>query len=144
MASQYHDRPSALVDLGKSDSYAAYCFDEAVYFFGNYVESQLNEASARAKNGKDAQRARAQRLGMVIQECEYRLQQFDEEVRARDAAPTGDGGLPPDYDPTDPVSPETAKKMPPAVKFTGRKFADPANLFKRAEERRVEGEGSST
>lgn len=144
MASQYHDRPSALVGLAKSDEYAAYCFDEAVYFFGTYVEHQLGEASARAKTSKDANRARQQTLGRVFAECEQRIRQFEQEAIDRRDTPTEDGGLPPEYDPTDPVSPETAKRMPPAVKFTGRKFADPANLFKRAEERRVEAEGSTT
>lgn len=35
----------------------------------------------------------------------------------------------PKLDPDDPVSPETAARMPPAKKFTGMKFADPADRF---------------
>lgn len=113
MASQFQSRPSEL--LGVSDKYAAYCLDEAVYFFGSHVESELHRVAA-GKKSEEAARARKDMLTQLL---------YDPPEQA-------DGGPPLQHDPTDPVSPETAARMSrsmPPVKFTGQQFADPADLF---------------
>lgn len=114
MANQFRQRPSALV--GVSDPYAAYCFDEAVYYFGTHVESELR----RVSDGKKPEEAKRQRQAILTQ-----LLTDPPEVQA-------DGGPPSQYDPTDPLSREKQAEMQrkmPAVKFTGMSFADPSELF---------------
>ena len=50
-----HERPSQLLGLA-SDSYEAYCLDEAVIYFGLMVESELDEA-AQGKKSREQRRA---------------------------------------------------------------------------------------
>jgi hypothetical protein len=38
----------------RGDAFVAYCFDEAVYIWGNHVRAQLEKARAEAKDGKQA------------------------------------------------------------------------------------------
>lgn len=45
-------RPSEL--LGLNNSYAAYCLDEAVIYFGEMLDQALEEAAEGAKNAKVA------------------------------------------------------------------------------------------
>lgn len=115
MAKQYNQRPSALVGL--SDPYAAYCFDEAVYIFGTHVESELHAVSNKAKTAEEGQASRRNMLMHLLY----------------DPPESGESSSS-DYwhDPTDPVSEETARRMPPPVRFTGQKFLDPAETFKKA------------
>lgn len=126
MAQQYQQRPSSLVGL--SDSYAAFCLDEAVYVFGIYVESELHSAT---KETTDSKKAEAQRRNVLARI--FAMDDYDEQQAS--SVPQGvhqsDDFV---HDADDPVSIETARRMPPAVKFTGRKFADPAKLFKKKEE----------
>jgi hypothetical protein len=61
-------RPSELVSIGMSE-YVAYCFDEAVVFFGLQLENMLEEASETGKPSKEqqqAERARQQVLDSVF------------------------------------------------------------------------------
>lgn len=44
------------------------------------------------------------------------------------------------HDPTDPIPEEVARRMPPPVRFTGQKFLDPADTFKKAANRVKESE----
>lgn len=122
MAQQYRCRPSSLV--GVTDPYAAYCLDEAIYLFGNYVEAELRRVSDKAKNAKAAQRERAHMLATLLRDSDE-LMTVDSLKR-----PISTNHNVATLDKDDPVSPETAARMPPAVKFTGRKFKDPAELFK--------------
>jgi len=54
-AKTWGQRPSQL--LGIDDPYTAFCVDEAVWMWGNHVESELNKATDGAKN-KDQARSR--------------------------------------------------------------------------------------
>jgi hypothetical protein len=114
MSRRLRQRPSVL--LGVSDVHTAYCLDEVVYAFGVYVEGELDEASAKAKTAKAKTAARKRTIDLLLTE--------DKTIQE------GVGAY--EHDPTDPISPEVAAKMPPAVKFTGRKFRDPADAFKNA------------
>lgn len=48
-------RPSQLLGL-EDDSYVAYCVDEAIGRWGNFVKGRMEEVTERAKNPKAAQR----------------------------------------------------------------------------------------
>lgn len=56
MANRFRTRPSQL--LGIEDPYIAYCFDEAAYTWGMFVQSQLKEAEEGAKKPEQRQAAR--------------------------------------------------------------------------------------
>jgi hypothetical protein len=61
-------RPSELVAIPLSD-YEAYCFDEAVVFFGLQLENMLDEASEIGKPSKEqaqAERARQAVLDRIF------------------------------------------------------------------------------
>lgn len=61
-------RPSELVNIPMS-SYVAYCFDEAVVYFGLQLENMLDEASETGRPSKEqqqAERARKQVLDAVF------------------------------------------------------------------------------
>lgn len=125
MANQYHVRPSALLAI--SDPYAAYCFDEAVYLFGTHVEFELHQVSAKAKTNEEAAASRRNMLAHLL---------FDPpESEGGEGAGGGNGYV---HDPTDPVSEETARRMPAPVRFNTQKFLDPADTFKRAASRKQE------
>ena len=51
MAQTYHVRPSELLlgAVGPENDYQAYCLDEAIYFFGSHIESELTKAEEKAK-----------------------------------------------------------------------------------------------
>lgn len=121
MAQQFQCRPSSLVAV--EDPYAAYCLDEAIYLFGNYVEGELRRVSDKAKNAKAAQRERSHMLATLLRDSDE-LMTVDSLKR-----PTTQNHNVATLDKDDPVSPETAARMPPATKFTGRRFKDPAELF---------------
>lgn len=50
MASRYNTRPSQLLSI--DDPWSAWCFDDAVYAWGVYVESELEKASSDGKDEK--------------------------------------------------------------------------------------------
>lgn len=60
LAKAYGKRPSEIYFI--QEEVAAYCFDRAVHHFGSGLEAALNEAGAKAKNERAAQRARQQVL----------------------------------------------------------------------------------
>jgi hypothetical protein len=116
MGKQYNQRPSALV--GVSDAYAAFCFDEAVYLYGIFVEASIHKATAGVTDPKKAEQQRNQTLNMLLSQ--------DDIPEPKDA--TGASAEKFVHDPDDPVPIELARTLPPAVKFTNRKFADPADF----------------
>lgn len=123
MGKQYRQRPSQLV--GVSDSYAAYCLDEAVYFYGTYVESELHNAVKGItddKDGKKAEQKHRQTLHMLLSQDDIPENPQETGVNS--------GYV---HDPDDPVSYETAKTLPAPVRFRDREFADPAKLFVKKE-----------
>ena len=120
MGKQYQQRPSQLV--GVNDAYSAYCLDESVYLFGMYVEAELHEATKDSTDAKKSSQQRHMVLARILGQDD-----IPDITPAVDPYATGDFI----HDPTDPVSIETARTMPPAVKFTGRQFADPAKYFKK-------------
>lgn len=121
MSQQFRQSPASLVSL--SDPYAAFCFNEAIYMFGNFVEAELRRVSDKAKDGKDAQRKRQEMLALLLRQDEEPMTLTSEKKFTN--VPHNVATL----DADDPVSAETAARMPPAVKFSGRKFKDPAELF---------------
>lgn len=46
MALEFRARPSSLLDL-EGDPYVAWCFDEACYSWGKWVDAQLSEAESQ-------------------------------------------------------------------------------------------------
>lgn len=109
--------------MGIGDPYAAYCFDEAVYLFGNYVESELHKAAEKAKDADKAASMRQQALRAILAR--------DDMDAAIAAGAEQEGSIEFIHDEDDPVSIETARRMPPAVKFTGRQFQDPSRHFSK-------------
>jgi hypothetical protein len=59
-------RPSELIGL-PSNSYSAYCLDEAVIYFGMMLENMLEEAGTKpSKADRKAQRSRERILNKVL------------------------------------------------------------------------------
>ena len=52
----------------RSDPYAAYCLDEAVWMFGEYVEGEIDKASRKAKNTKQAESFVRQKLAYIFRD----------------------------------------------------------------------------
>jgi hypothetical protein len=61
-AKQWAVRPSALVNI--TDDYKAYCFDEAICYWGMYVTNELEKIEG--KNEKEVSRKRHNRLLKLI------------------------------------------------------------------------------
>lgn len=87
---KWSTRPSEL--LGLDDPYVGWCIDEAVYSWGNFVESQMDEAVASAQRGKgkrkkiDENKIRQQKLAQLLDlPMEVRYRSFRE---AAGKAPT--------------------------------------------------------
>jgi hypothetical protein len=71
MSNQWSRRPSELLGLvRRDDQYAAWCLDEVVYFFGNWVESQVNEAITQSKDKAQATRMAESTLRACLAEIE--------------------------------------------------------------------------
>lgn len=63
MAKTFRCRPSAL--MGIKDEYVAFCFDESIFYFGSYIEGELNKIEAKSqKEARGKQRAVLRRLLM--------------------------------------------------------------------------------
>jgi hypothetical protein len=87
-----------------------------VYLYGIFVEARINEATAKTTDPKKAEQQRTQMLHMLLSQ---------DDIPESPADSSTDTFV---HDADDPVSIEVARKLPPAVKFTGMRFADPANL----------------
>lgn len=61
-AKQWVKRPSELVDI--QDTYAAYCFDEAIGAWGSYVTSEIEKIEG--KDSKSVERKRQNRLMQLL------------------------------------------------------------------------------
>lgn len=97
----------------ESDPYVAYCFDDAIYQWGNYIEDELREATSKTKNEKQAKSKATMRLKTLLAERE-------EDENLLFTPPPRRGVLT--------VKSEDSEK-PPAP--APRKFRDPASLFKK-------------
>lgn len=67
MAKQFRARPSQLV--GVDDPYIAYCFDDATYTWGIFVEGKLSEAE-NGVSKPDQRRAARERMWKQIFEAD--------------------------------------------------------------------------
>jgi hypothetical protein len=63
-AEKFAARPSEMMAL--KDSYAAWCLDEVVYFFGTYVEGELKALKKGKKEKDETFAARQQRLFLKL------------------------------------------------------------------------------
>ena len=75
----YRVRPSQLVGV-ESGSYVAYCFDQAVSYFGNWVEAELDKVQVgkASKSDKETQalvKARQKRLEAILGPPEQQAKQ---------------------------------------------------------------------
>lgn len=52
--------------FGVDDEYVAYCFNQAVTYVGKFIESKMDEASAKAKNEKASTAARQRILNRYL------------------------------------------------------------------------------
>lgn len=52
--------------MGLDDPYTAYCFDEAVYLWGAYVENELREAGEGAKTKKQGEQKVRMRISQLL------------------------------------------------------------------------------
>lgn len=112
---QYRTRPSELVGL--TDTYAAWCFDEVVYLFGTYVESELRAAEEGAKTAKQAANKRKLKIHMLL------------EPRPTDF-PVDETGPEDDLAREQREMEEKLGRKLPTPRRAPAKFADPAGLFK--------------
>lgn len=66
MAEKYSQRPSEFLNLKEIDPYAAFCFDEACFMWGSFVDSELDEASHDPAefNRKEVQSAMSRRQSL--------------------------------------------------------------------------------
>lgn len=67
LSSKLKVRPSELVDI--QESYAAFCFDQAVMYLGSYIQSELD--SVKRGNGKDADKHRAAQQAALLDKLLY-------------------------------------------------------------------------
>jgi hypothetical protein len=63
-AREWRTRPSQLIGLVEG-SYPAYCFDEAIYIWGNFVSSELDKVKA-GKTEEATRVARVRRLNSLL------------------------------------------------------------------------------
>jgi len=61
-AQLWHQRPSQLVDI--TDGYEAYCFDEAVAYFGHRIQEEVEKITD--KNTKTQERKRKNKLLQLL------------------------------------------------------------------------------
>lgn len=59
VAQGFQCRPSTLLSL--DNAYVAYCFDEALYLWGNFVENELAEAELEPQRKRDRKQLQAER-----------------------------------------------------------------------------------
>ena len=78
-AKTWKTRPSTL--LGMEDAYLAYCLDQAVSTFGNFVQNKID--SVEGKNKAEIERKTAQILGDILN--------LPDEKRFRSARPPTPG-----------------------------------------------------
>lgn len=57
MAKAYRQRPSSFLDI--ADSYAAFCFDEACFDWGSYVDYKLDSVDGKTESEIRSKRERA-------------------------------------------------------------------------------------
>lgn len=79
MAKEYRVRPSAL--LGVSDPYIAYCLDESIFTWGNYVDNEVAQAGSKGNSDKDKNRNRQRRLSQLLPD-ETTKQKFRDPAQA--------------------------------------------------------------
>lgn len=54
----------------RNDPYAAYCLDEAVYTFGQWVDQEIEKAQSGAKNNREAEARVKHRIRSIFAEQE--------------------------------------------------------------------------
>lgn len=64
MAKEFQARPSDL--YGIRDDYDAFCFDRAIYLFGNYVESEVEKAGKKGKTEEQRKNSAEARLNSLL------------------------------------------------------------------------------
>lgn len=69
-ATEFNCRPSELVGISQEDAYAAFCFDEAVFMWGRFVDGELKKAQQGAKNDKQARSKVEMRFRALMREEE--------------------------------------------------------------------------
>ena len=63
-AEQFKTRPSELVGL--SDKYERYCFDEACYLWGKYIESEIDTVKEKHHKKKNLNKLVQERLKAIL------------------------------------------------------------------------------
>lgn len=68
---QFQNRPSELIGINPiTDPYTAYCFDEACFMWGRYVEGELDKSQRGAKNDQQARGKLEMRFRTLMREEE--------------------------------------------------------------------------
>lgn len=62
MAKAYSQRPSSFLDI--TDSYLAFCLDEAAFAWGSYADSELD--SVEGETGEDIRRGRERMFNKLM------------------------------------------------------------------------------
>jgi hypothetical protein len=76
-ATEFRTRPSELVGIDpRDDPFTAFCFDEAVFMWGRFVDGEMKRAVKGAKSDRQAQQKADMRWRTIMQE--------EEEVREND------------------------------------------------------------
>jgi hypothetical protein len=86
----FHVRPSQLVGLAAErasleaelspDAYTAYCFDEACFLWGQYVDGKISETRSQAKNKQQEEMAVRMLLERIFKD-EEEVEQDEEAAR---------------------------------------------------------------
>lgn len=125
--------------MGLDDAYTAYCFDEAVYLWGSYVEGELHSAGADAKTDKEAHRKRQTAIQRLLRPGAE--QDVDVSARVERKRPAAK----PEDTQEDPLAAEARKMgiseatLRATVSFKNRQFKDPAPLFEGGDKKVTKG-----
>lgn len=65
MSRRFHTSPSRQMGL-ESDTYVAYCFDEAVYAWGIHVDNEVAQSGAKSKTNEQKAAAKQRTIHRLL------------------------------------------------------------------------------